>query len=119
MERFGLPQPFRDNIINYLILIPVCTAFGLIYSAISNWVNLLGLIFVILTAGLFYFSGGHFVNQGYYWSKKWKVFFVLMIPLFLFIDYQLVDTITWHDMASVTAYYFLFTLGFVFKKIPK
>ena len=119
MENFSNTQQFKDNIITYLMLILICVAFGLVYSAISNWINILGWVFVILTAGLFYFSGGHFVEQGYYRSNKWKGFFVIMIPLYLLIDYLLFQSLTWYDMGSVTAYYFLYTLGFVLKRISK
>ena len=64
----------KDNIIVYLILIVVCFAFGFIYTGLSNWLNVLGWIFVILTAGLFFFSGKNFVEQGAFNSITWKMY---------------------------------------------
>ena len=67
----------KENIITYLILIPICFAFAFANTGLSNVAGFLGWIFTILTAGLFFFGGKNFVDQGVFNSNNWKIIFVI------------------------------------------
>jgi len=84
----------------------------------SNTASVLGWIFIILTAGLFFYSGKNFVDQGIFNSNKWKVVFILLAPIVLYIDFLLNMKISWYDEFGGFAYYVLFTIGFLLKKLP-
>jgi hypothetical protein len=109
----------RNNIFTYLFLIPICFAFAFAFTGLLNIANFLGWVFSILTAGMFFFSGKNFVDQGAFYSNGWKVVFVVLSPLILYIDYLLNQKISWYDNFAGFAYYALFTLGFLLKKNTK
>ncbi len=108
----------KSNIQSYLILIVLCFVFGQIQQVINNFSGTLGWIFIIFTAGLFFFAGGHIVDQGVFCSKKWKVTFVVLLPIIFLVDVFLVKELSWYHGSSAVAYYTLYTLGFLFKRLP-
>jgi hypothetical protein len=108
----------KDNIITYLILIPICFGFAFAHTGLSNIASFLGWVFIFLTAGLFFFGGKNFVDQGAFNSNSWKIIFVILAPVIFYIDYLLNMKINWYADFGGSAYYVLFTIGFLIKKIP-
>lgn len=113
-----MSKSHKDDIFTYLILIIICFGFAFIHTGLSIIASFLGWIFIILTAGLFFFSGKNFVDQGVFKSNSWKIIFVILTPVIFYIDYFLYMNIYWYDKFGGFAYYLLFTLGFLLKKIP-
>lgn len=109
----------RVNVLTLMVWILIWFGFGFIYSLLNNVSNSLGWIFIIVTAGFFFYAGGHFVDEGAFNSVKWKIFFVLIGPVIFLVDLWLSSLVSWHKGVPGFAYYFLYTLGFLLKKIPR
>ncbi len=108
----------KVNIQLYFVLIVICFAFGQIQQIINNFSGVLGWVFIIITAGLFFYAGGDLVDQGVFSTKKWKVAFVVLLPIVFFVDVFLIKKLSWYHGSSGVAYYMLYTLGFLFKRLP-
>lgn len=106
----------KENIFTYVFLVLICFIFGFIVVALSKVSIYLVIIFVIFTAGLFNFAGGHFIEQGAFNEKRWKIIFLSFSPVIIIIDGLIYLSVDWYNFTAVSPYYLLFTLGLVFKK---
>ncbi len=109
----------KVNIQSYFMLIVFCFVVGHIQQIINNFSGVLGWIFIIFTAGVFFYAGGNLVDQGFFTTKKWKAFFVLLLPIVFFADVYLIYISPWYHGSSGFAYYTLYTISFLFKRLPK
>ena len=108
----------KNNTITYIILIVFCFAFAFAKTGLTKIASFLGWIFIFITSGLFYYSGKNFVDQGVFNSNGWKTIFVILAPLIFYIDNLLNMKINWYNEFGGFAYYAIFTIGFLIKKIP-
>jgi len=96
----------------FLITILLCILFATIYQFVNDWVNFVGWIFLIPTAGYFFLTGANYCNMNIYNSWIWMVVTIVTIPVMLYLDSQLIDSIEWYNSKSCFAYYILCVLGY-------
>lgn len=106
------------NVKTFLLLIFICVLCGFIYTLINNLWGILGILFVVLTAGFFFFAGGNFVNQGLFLKSIWILIFIAFIPIVFWIEHYYINSIEWYNGIPATVYLLMFTLGLIFRKIP-
>ena len=109
-----------DNIFVGSFTILICLIFASLYNVMANISVVLKWIFIILTAGFFYYMGGNLVDQGYFRHKYlYKIILFFFLPLIFMFEMYIISNLTWYTELAAFSYFFLFYLGYFFKKIPQ
>lgn len=111
-------KDFGINFGAFGFLLLICIICGLLYTLLNNWVGFLGSVFIVLTAGFFFFAGGNLVNQGFFLSPFWVVIFIVFLPIVLLLEYRYINPLEWYKGIPITAYFLIFTLGLIIRKLP-
>jgi hypothetical protein len=95
----------------------MCILCAIIFQFVSGWINFVGWIFLIPTAGYFFLTGANYYNMGIYNSLIWVIVTLITIPLVLYLDNRLIESIDWYNSKSCFAYYILYVLGYLLGKL--
>ena len=110
-------EPFKLDLYSFLFLLLLCFCFSFIHVGLSHLSVILEYIFIAYSAGLFFFGGKNFIQQGAFKSKKWIIVFVIFIPVTYQLDVLLIDSIDWYLYYGGFAYYIMFALRYTYIKL--
>ena len=109
----------KDNYFTLLSTILICFAFGFALAGISQISKILEWVFIIITAGFFYYNGGYLKSNGAFKSLIWKIALIFTGAILLSIELFLSKHLSWYNNPWSFTYFYILFLGLIFKKDEK
>lgn len=109
---------FSSNLLQLLLVLMWCIIFDILFTLLHAWAEIIGLMFIIATAGVFFFGGIDSAKRGYFQNKFWILILVLLLPIIFIFEQSCFHLIRGYFGVPLFIYFLVFVMGFIFKKSP-